>query len=221
MSSWSVSLSRLRSADRFDAEFFLPEHDRLEKKILATGEAVRLEELAAVVRRGKQPRYVEDGPVAVINSQHVGAYFVEVDRAESTDTEFWEENPNARAQRFDVLLNSTGIGTVGRAGVVLHDEKTVVDNHVTIIRLNDQSVDPTYLGVFLNSRLGRSQTDRWVSGSSGQVELYPSDIRQFWVIVPSEDIQEECAKTMTAACSMRSSAIEKAVAAMSSVENLI
>ena len=90
-------------------------------------------------------------------------------------------------------MNSTGWGTIGRANCVLYDQQSVVDNHVTIIRVKDDECDPLYLATYLNSRAGSMQTDKWLSGSSGQVEIYPDDIARFLVYLPPKRIQEEVA----------------------------
>lgn len=124
-----------------------------------------------------------------INSRYVGKRFINTEEAERTDAAFWDDNPRARAYKHDVIMNSTGWGTIGRTNCVLHDEKTVVDNHVTIIRVKEGACDPVYLAVYLNSEPGLMQTDKWLSGSSGQVELYPGDIARFVVYIPSEEVQ--------------------------------
>jgi type I restriction enzyme S subunit len=37
----------------------------------------------------------------------------------------------------DILVNSTGVGTLGRVAQVLGvDEPTIVDSHVTVVRAN-------------------------------------------------------------------------------------
>jgi len=190
---WTVPLSRARDAQRLDADHFQPRYDKLIAHLKGTGRARPLGELAGYIRRGVQPRYVEGGEVLAINSRYVGKQLINTEQAERTDAAFWKENPRARAYKHDVIMNSTGWGTIGRANCVLHDEKTVVDNHVTIIRVKEGACDPVYLAVYLNSGPGLLQTDKWLSGSSGQIELYPGDIERFVVCVPSGELQAQVA----------------------------
>lgn len=69
----------------------------------------------------------------------------------------------------DVLVNGTGVGTIGRAAAYLHEYQAVPDNHVTILR-PDKNLDPVYLSIFLNSIAGQFQVEQRLRGSSGQVE---------------------------------------------------
>ena len=42
-------------------------------------------------------------------------------------------------------------------------------------------MDSCYLSVYLNSIAGQIQVEKYQSGSSGQIELYPADILRFLV----------------------------------------
>jgi len=190
---WMVPVSRARGVGRLDADHFQPKYDRLIGHLEGTGKARSLGEIARYIKRGVQPRYVEGGGVLAINSRYVGKQLINTEQAERTDVAFWDDNPRARAYKHDVIMNSTGWGTIGRTNCVLHDGKTVVDNHVTIIRVKDGACDPVYLAVYLNSRAGLMQTDKWLSGSSGQIELYPEDIAGFVVYMASEKVQARVA----------------------------
>ena len=150
-------------------------------------------DIATYIKRGLQPRYVEGGNVLVINSRYVSKRLIDTEHAERTDEAFWHESARAQARKYDVIMNSTGWGTIGRTNCVLHDQKTVVDNHVAIIRVKEGACNPIYLAVYLNSKPGLMQTDKWLSGSSGQIELYPSDIARFLLYVPSAEFQQKVA----------------------------
>ena len=194
---WPVPLSRGREVKRLDADHFQPRYDRLIAHLGETGKARPLGEIASYIKRGVQPRYAGGGEVLAINSRYVGKQLINTEQAERTDVAFWDDNPRARAYKHDVIMNSTGWGTIGRTNCVLHDERTVVDNHVTIIRVKEGTCDPVYLAVYLNSRPGLMQTGKWLSGSSGQIELYPGDIARFVVYVPSEGVQARVADLVT------------------------
>jgi restriction endonuclease S subunit len=219
--AWVERVSRLKTVHRIDAEHFQPAFDELEERLTARSSTKRLGEIASYVRRGVQPRYVPGGPVLVINSQHVGKYLLNVDGAERTDDEFWEATPRARAKQYDVLMNSTGLGSIGRVNCVLHDAKTVVDNHVSIIRAKKGECDPLYLSVYLNSRFGRMQTEKWLSGSSGQLEIYPDDIKRFIVLLPDQDFQATIRKAVLEAHKKYTTAMSAVHDTQRAVESLI
>lgn len=194
---WTVALSRTQQVERLDADHFQPKYDKLIAHLKKTGKATPLGEIATYIKRGVQPRYVEGGDVLAINSRYVGKQLINTEQAERTDAAFWNDNPRARAYKHDVIMNSTGWGTIGRTNCVLHDEKTVVDNHVTIIRVKEGTCDPVYLAVYLNSGPGLMQTEKWLSGSSGQIELYPAHIARFVVHVASRELQARVADLVT------------------------
>ena len=218
---WTVPLSRAQEANRLDADHFQPKYDVLSSHLIRSGKAKPLGDIMISMHRGVQPRYVEDGQVLVINSEHVDKQLLNTDGAEHTDTAFWRENPKARAEEFDVLMNSTGWGTIGRANCVLHEQLTVVDNHVTIIRTDTAKCNPLYLSVYLSSPTGLMQTDKWLSGSSGQIELYPSAIARFLVYLPSMDSQESVARLVQQSYDARRKAKTLLDEAKAKVEELI
>jgi type I restriction enzyme M protein len=89
----------------------------------------------------------------------------------------------------DLLLNGTGVGTIGRCAPYLEPYESLPDNHVTILRV--EGVDPVFLSIFVNGILGQLQVEMHQRGSSGQIELYPFDIRKFLVWIPSAELQQE------------------------------
>lgn len=97
-------------------------------------------------------------------------------------------------QRGDVLINGTGVGTIGRAAPYLHPFNALPDNHVTILRPDHANIDPVYLAVFLNSLAGQLQVTQHLHGSSGQIELYPNDIAAFSVWVAPHEVQSNIRK---------------------------
>lgn len=74
---------------------------------------------------------------------------------------------------------------MGKVDVYERDEDAIVDGHVTIIRVNPLYYDPYFVAYYLRSYLGQVQIEKWFSGSSGQIELQPDEIRQF--ILPAPD----------------------------------
>jgi type I restriction enzyme M protein len=111
---------------------------------------------------------------------------VEPDKTECTSIEFFK-SPFAEkgcVSRGDVLLNSTGMGTLGRASFYDSDAPAVADNHVAIMRPDAKICLPVYLSLFLNSPAGLAQSEMFQTGSSGQLEIYPQHIRAMLVYLP-------------------------------------
>jgi len=219
---YTVPYEKAREAGRLDAEHFQPIYGLLIEHLAKTGKTGLLGNLVTQpIRRGLQPTYVEDGPVIVVNSKYVGKQFVNIEQAERTDVNLWQDNKRSQARKYDVIMNSTGRGTIGRVNCILHDDKTVVDNHVTIIRTDEKQCNPVYLAVYLNSKLGQMQTEKWLSGSSGQIEIYPRDIARFLVYLPSSEFQQRIADLVAQSWEALQRARQLLEEAKYKVENII
>lgn len=85
------------------------------------------------------------------------------------------ENRNL-IKKDDVLLSSTGDGTLGKAAVYNNNNPAIADGHVTIIRVDKKIIDPYYLCDYLRSGFGSVQVDRLYTGSTGMIELTPDQV---------------------------------------------
>jgi restriction endonuclease S subunit len=191
--TYERNFSEVAAAGRYDAQYFMPRYQRLLKCIGETGEAVILGAyLKEPIQRGIQPEYVIGGEFLVINSQHVGKTYVDTENNRRTSAEIALSPSNKRAvvHKYDVLLNSTGDNTIGRCQVMLDDQLSVVDGHISIIR-SHEDLDPVYLSLFLNSKAGYLQTERGWTGSSGQIELRPEVISGYTVWRAPQTLQME------------------------------
>lgn len=219
--SYTATFKDLEKWARSDAEFYQPKYERLLKHLKKQGQTKQLGAITTRVQRGVQPVYIEDGDVLVVNSKHVGPQMINVEQCLRTNSDFWKKNSRARVEKGDVVMNSTGIGTIGRTNLVMHGEPTVVDNHVCIIQTDNTQCLPGYLAAFLNSPVGSMQTDKWFSGSSGQIEIYPDQIKQFLVYLAPMKIQELVSTHMNAAFQERTKARLLAAEAIALVEKII
>lgn len=173
------------AAGRLDAEHYQPRFAALLALIDATGNGARLGDCLAENKRGKQPDYTDTG-LPVVNSKHVLRNDVRLD-ADNRLATF--ETDDLLISHGDVLVNGTGVGTIGRTATYLHECMAIPDNHVTILRPNNE-LDPVYLALFMNSIAGQFQVEQRLRGSSGQIELYPNDIAEFRVWVAPKAVQE-------------------------------
>ncbi len=159
--TFEIEFSRLSLDQRFDADRFDPKYDEFFKRLQKAGSVARLgDKLREEPKRGVQPTYDANGETLVINSQQIHADKIDLDSCSRTTRDLVALKRNrGRIKKYDVLLNSTGYITIGRCQAWLEDAEAIVDSHVTILRPDDD-IDPVYLAVFLNSRLGYLQTER-------------------------------------------------------------
>lgn len=148
--------------------------------------------------RGKQPTYAEDG-VPVINQECIywNDWHFEnlrfLDREEAKD---WPEKYFPK--KGDIILNSTGQGTLGRAQVYPDEERRAVDSHVTILRTADD-LNPHFHRYFLESHLGQALLySMCVNGSTGQIELSKTRLDLMPVPIPPLPEQRKIASVLHA-----------------------
>jgi len=183
---YAEAYGAIRDAGRFDAEHFHPQFKRLREHLAGLG-SKPVGDFCPMPRRGVQPVFIDRGDVSVIDSKAVRPGSVEPSHEEKTSLAFYNDpkNTKARVQHGDVLLNSTGRGTLGRAASWLRHDPAMADNHVAILRPHHRSCLPVYLALFLNSPPGLAQSEMFQTGSSGQLELYPSDVFKLIVYLPA------------------------------------
>lgn len=85
-----------------------------------------------------------------------------------------ESNDNRNIiKKGDVLLASTGDGTLGKCCVFDKNIPAIADGHVTIIRVEKKVINPYYLADYLRCGFGSRQIACFYSGSTGLIELTP------------------------------------------------
>jgi len=213
-SQWVRTSRDVFKAGRLDAEHFKPKFAELMSFLSNKPGSRKLGDILSLNQRGKQPIYVEEG-LPVVNSKHVIYGRVRVD-AENRYA-LPAEN-DVLIENGDVLMNGTGVGTIGRAAPFLHDGNALPDNHVTILRPNAGSVDPVYLAVFINSLAGQLQVEQRLRGSSGQIELYPNDINAFTVWIAPPAVQKKVRQAVEAGFSLKKRAHQLLFAAKRAIE---
>ena len=152
----------------------------------------------------------------MINSKHV-----QPNRVILEGNRWAAPNPITDLQiRFgDILLNGTGRGTLGRAAPYLELSEAVPDNHVTILR--SPGMDPVFISLYLNSIAGQLQVEMHQRGTSGQLELYPFDIKKFLIWEAHEELQKEVRALYEQAAASERTSKELLEKAKARVEQLI
>ncbi|MEE6211178.1 restriction endonuclease subunit S [Salarchaeum sp. III] len=154
----------------------------------------RLENVTEIITRGKQPTYVEEGGVPVLNQSCIywdGFYPEELKRLDSEVASGWKDK--YWVKNGDVLINSTGKGTLGRALEWTNESDThALDSHITRVHPDESVLDPTYLRFYLESNHGQKMLYAFcVAGSTGQIELSKTDLQTMPILLPPIEEQRE------------------------------
>ena len=139
-----------------------------------------LREVATLISRGISPQYDDDARGIVINQKCIrdGRLSLEHSRRQSKKI-----SEDKLIRLGDVLINSTGVGTLGRVAQVLEPiSDCTVDSHVSIVRskLNSEFFGRTLLQL-------EEHFERLGVGSTGQTELSRERIGSTTVIVPTAE----------------------------------
>ena len=134
-----------------------------------------IKDLTNYISRGISPKYGNSGYI-VINQRCIRKNLIKFynSRFSVSEKKF---NKKKFLEQWDVLVNSTGIGTLGRVAQFKNkniSKKITVDSHVTIVRPNLNKIYGPYFGYAfiyvedLIKTLGK--------GTTGQTELSREDL---------------------------------------------
>ena len=129
--------------------------------------------------------------IAVYKAKEVGEFVIDAPEA------FADACPQTKIlHERDLLLTSSGIGTIGRAALYYATspigvaKAATVDNHVSIIRLKGDRLLPQYVCAFLNASPGKAWSEWGTTGSTRLLELSVDKVARFRLPVPHRHIQE-------------------------------
>ena len=154
-------------------------------------EIVSLSENTQEIIRGFNSKYVEKSNIKNFNQKVNKGTFLEKQHFKYLDENI--EIPKAKfAKKRDVLVNSLGDGTVGRPHYYNEDtDNVVVDQHITIIRANEDLIPSTYIYEYLKNSTGQYHLDSLISGSTGMLMLNISEIRNLKIpILDKKNLRE-------------------------------
>lgn len=147
-------------------------------------------ELTQLISRGITPKYNDEtGKSFVINQKCIRDNKLNLELARRQDKEI----PDSKlVQKGDVLINSTGAGTLGRVTQV-HEAlpDTTVDTHVTIVRPL-QEISSAWFGAAISNI--ESYIETLGEGATNQLELKREVIGRIDLVCPAIDIQNQFQK---------------------------
>lgn len=150
-------------------------------------EASRVQDLTSLLSRGISPHYNPVGPYVVVNQRCIRQTRLDLSLARRQDRPV----PQIKLlKKGDVLVNSTGVGTLGRVTQVLTDpEDLTADSHVSVVRPDPKNIRSTFFGMMMLSK--EPEFERLGVGSTGQTELSRASIGGLEVLVPPLPLQSE------------------------------
>lgn len=154
-----------------------------------------LNKITKIIKRGITPKYTANKRINVINQR-----CIRDGRIDFSPVRFHDDSKKIQEdkilQNYDVLVNSTGVGTLGRVAQFknISDKIYTVDSHVTILRPIDE-IDKIYFGYAIKNK--EPFITKMGEGSTGQTELSRDRLGEEVIInVPTLEIQKSIASIM-------------------------
>lgn len=141
------------------------------------------------IKRGRSPKYADSGRIlsfAQKCNQKSGTINIGL--------ALWIDNSTAGRyddaeyiRDGDIVINSTGTGTLGRVGIYRSSDNPaeiplVPDSHVTVVRAAEQ-INPMYFFFYLKAM--QPELEELGEGSTNQKELKPLTVQQLRIPIPS------------------------------------
>jgi restriction endonuclease S subunit len=144
------------------------------------------------VFRGKSPKYKEDGNRTILNQKCNRWNNVEIEHVKKVDDNWFNSvDENFKTIENDILINSTGEGTIGRSSIVTKKfENFLCDSHILLLRLKKELINPLFIVYQFNSIFIPKQIEQIKSAqSTKQTELGIDNLLKIKFAIPDLESQ--------------------------------
>lgn len=164
---------------------------------------LRLKDATTWVNRGVAPTYSDhDTGLTALNQKCVRPDLtIDPQFGRPIEEGTVTELSPARLRQGDVVINSTGRGTLGRAALVgeTPSQPLVADGHVTVVRTVRETLSPQYLSYLLGTDAFFTQANACLAvGATNQTELNREALRRMWITLPPLEEQRRIADYLDA-----------------------
>lgn len=150
----------------------------------------KLGEVCEMINRGVSPKYIETDGLCVLNQKCIRDHEINFDLSRLHDYKNKKVSSDRLIQIGDVLVNSTGTGTLGRVAQVRElSVRATVDSHITIIRPIKNMFYNDFFGyalIFIENEIAKRG-----DGCGGQTELARNTLKNDFKISYPESITEQ------------------------------
>jgi type I restriction enzyme S subunit len=158
---------------------------------------VPLKRVITAMTRGTAPNYVDDGPVRVIGQAANQTSGVNWTRTRFHASDVGVSRLKGLLIPGDILVNSTGTGTLGRVGQYVggpDGRPCIADGHITVVRANTEFAHPRFLYYTLSSQPFYDRIyAEMVVGATNQIELSTEKLSRAPIPLPPLEEQRRIA----------------------------
>lgn len=173
---------------RIDAYYYKPTFRQLYKN-LKQHEALPFSNIIQSITNGLDYRdFTEDGQTPYLRVSNIKPDGIDYETALRVGLDIDGVGKDIHGKSGDILL--TRKGTFGVSAVIDADLTGIISSEIFLIRVNKEQVNPQYLSIYLNSRLGQLQFDSKKVGAI-MGSLSQEAVGQVMIIIPTKEIQDE------------------------------
>ena len=185
-----ISLARFSSLKHWGIDKILNGIEKFYKVTMPSTSFSEKKQYLITSFRGKSPKY-KNGTNRIILNQKCNRWnYIDERYAKTVDEEWYDSLPyDVFLQENDIIINSTGEGTLGRASLVTSKHVgSLVDSHVLVLRLNTNYVLPELIVRQINSKFGQQQVHLLKGAqATNQTELGIDNLLKMKFIIPLDN----------------------------------
>jgi len=150
----------------------------------------RLAEISEFISRGKTPVYTKESQYPVLAQKCNQWDGIRLDKVLFLDPNSLSKWTNEyHLQHEDIIINSTGTGTIGRVGIfdigILGKYPFIVpDSHISIVRCYKAYIYQKYIYTVFTSEYLQNKINKTATGSTNQKELPKNVLVEFFLPLP-------------------------------------
>lgn len=153
------------------------------------------------IHRGKSPRYSSNGRNYILNQKCVRWFDIDISYARMVDGQWLTGVAEELfTKEGDLLINSTGEGTLGRSAVVRRREEMglPIDSHILVVRVNGSKLLAEFLCFLFNSEFVQRQIGFLKSATAtSQTELGIASLQKINIVLPPISCQRTIVSELT------------------------
>lgn len=188
-----------KPSSRWDPEYWHTSYDKLFEELTNSGLQIKsLSELMLAgisgITYGQVGRreYEEKGEVQYLQVSNIRITGIDIYKKYARIKENSYNDPErSRLKELDLILINGGVGSLGRACLVVNmgNKKFNISQDIDRIRFQEPSMG-FYITTFLNSKYGQRQLKRYTKGVSGQTKIGFDHVRSIKVPILSDGVSK-------------------------------
>lgn len=145
-------------------------------------EVKKVEDFSFIISRGPSLIYLPEGGIPVINQRCVRDGLIKLEAIQYAQP-LKNKNEHMYLNMYDCLVNSMGVGTLGRVSRNLNiKEKSIIHNCITLVRSRNPRIESAFLFYFIKSQ--EQYLTNMGIGATGQTSLNPEVIKKLEIMIP-------------------------------------